>query len=81
MNGIEKTYPEILNSSTRPSLLGKLANAVFGIVTKAIEHPKALVPKASGGGCAEGWLNAWWHAVPQYMTDAKLSHFKPMPNL
>jgi len=38
----------------KPSLLGKLANALFGVVTKAIENPQAFVSKAPGGLCSEG---------------------------
>jgi hypothetical protein len=38
----------------RPCLLGQLAHALYGVLIKTVENPRAFVPKAQVGLCSEG---------------------------
>ena len=48
-------------------------NALFGVVTKAIENPQAFVPKSPGGLCSEGVTELVAEcSASEYITDAQL---------
>jgi hypothetical protein len=46
-------------------LLGNVAHALSAVLTKALENPKAFVPKSHVGLFSRGLLNSWRNPVPQ----------------
>src|SRR5512145_14799 len=55
-----------------PRLLGHLAHALGGVVTKTLENPEAFLPQSHVGLCSEEGLHSWWNAV--------LQRTRPTPN-
>src|SRR2546425_4835752 len=49
----------------KPGVLGNLANALRGVVTKSVENPQAFGPKSHVGRSSDGWLNSGWNSVLQ----------------
>src|SRR5262245_24712579 len=48
-----------------PGLMGNLADALLGVVTKSVENPKTFGPPSHVGLSSEGNLNSWSHSAPQ----------------
>src|SRR4030095_12508496 len=48
-----------------PGLMGNLADALLGVVTKSVENPKTFGPQSHVGLSSEGKLNSWWNSAPQ----------------
>src|SRR5262249_38763466 len=48
-----------------PGLMGDLADALLGVVTKSVENPKTFGPQSHVGLSSEGCLNSWRNSAPQ----------------
>src|SRR6266699_6126401 len=48
-----------------PGLMGDLADALLGVVTKSFENPKTFGPQSHVGLSSEGKLNSWSNSAPQ----------------
>jgi hypothetical protein len=48
-----------------PGLMGDLADALLGVVTKSVENPKTFGPQSHVGLSSEGKLNSWSNSAPQ----------------
>src|SRR6267378_715854 len=48
-----------------PGLMGDLADALLGVVTKSVENPQTFGPQSHVGLSSEGKLNSWSNSAPQ----------------